>query len=283
MARRKQLRGPGFDAGKSHRALFDGLDWDVLFRDKRSRVGKVELPDGSDICVKTQAEGLQAQMMGPERAQMHLQTGADRSKIQAGIFSVVGQNKRFVSIVKSEEADFGSGSWTLAEKDCEVHEFYGSKTGFVSDWRAFLEAGINRTVLLQGPPGCGKSAFCRFVADKFADRILILSAQRFDKFSAIEWAAILDYLKPDSVVIDDVDCLSNYGLDSFLQKLEDRFSFESSHGPAYPRGQGCQTSFSLNLALPCFLYCSNTSAASSFSASCRKYAWAAFPMPKVVP
>lgn len=62
-----------------------------------------------------------------------------------------------------------------------------------------------RSVLVDGPPGVGKSTVVRNLADRVGGRLLRIPASEVDTASPTGLAAIVTLLRPDVIVIDDFD------------------------------------------------------------------------------
>lgn len=103
------------------------------------------------------------------------------------------------------------------------NDYYGPLVELIEKWRRFRELGIRRNVLLQGPPGCGKSTFCMHAARELSDRTLVLTPDFYDQIRCGEWRTVVDLLDPQMVVVDDVDRVSDHTLESKLRLFEEGY------------------------------------------------------------
>lgn len=92
-------------------------------------------------------------------------------------------------------------------------------------WRrtvAFLKGDEPRSMILKGPPGTGKSSIATYLAgcfvQEFGGRVLRLSLKDFCGVSAGEVKVVLDFLKPEVVILDDIDRFGD--LDAMLDVFE---------------------------------------------------------------
>lgn len=68
-----------------------------------------------------------------------------------------------------------------------------------------LADGLSSTYLLVGPPGTGKTTFAVRLADQLKQRVLRVDASGFTASGVRGLSFILDGLKPDMVIVDDID------------------------------------------------------------------------------
>jgi hypothetical protein len=82
----------------------------------------------------------------------------------------------------------------------------------------FLDAGIHRSILYYGPPGTGKSTLIRNVVKTLGVRSMRISIDELESIQKYYFKFFVMALKPDCIIIDDVDRLSVH--DSMLDILE---------------------------------------------------------------
>lgn len=84
--------------------------------------------------------------------------------------------------------------------------------------KAFIEAGYNRSIILYGPPGSGKSCAMRYVARHLGKHSLRISVNDLGNLYSNDIAMAIHLLQPDVLIVDDFDRL--FKPDSLLQNLE---------------------------------------------------------------
>lgn len=84
--------------------------------------------------------------------------------------------------------------------------------------KKFLDNGFNRSIMLHGNPGVGKSAALLYVANKFNMRTLKLSISDVDTLDPSNINMLVELLNPSVLIIDDFDRISSP--EKFLLSLE---------------------------------------------------------------
>lgn len=83
-----------------------------------------------------------------------------------------------------------------------------------------IEDGISRTVLFWGSPGVGKTTLALQVAKKVGNRILRLEASSLRYLSPSSLRLLLNGLRPDNLIIDDIDRIRFDNLSDILTILD---------------------------------------------------------------
>jgi cytidylate kinase len=78
-------------------------------------------------------------------------------------------------------------------------------TSLVARHRRCVAQKVSRSYLFHGPPGTGKSSFANAFSERLGERILKLNSTSLAKISVKEMEQILDDLRPDFLLLDDVD------------------------------------------------------------------------------
>lgn len=187
-------------------------DLEVAYEDDRDRLYRLELPNGAKLCIED----------NPNRAGFGVYYYRDnidgKQAFQRGIAQLFwkGRDAVLADSIRGDDIDCQS-------HDLDGHHYYGPLLETIDDLRAFREQGFRRNVLLQGPPGCGKSTFCRHAARELSERTLMLTPDFYDDIRCGQWRSIARLLKPEMVVVDDVDRVSSHSLESKLRLFEEGY------------------------------------------------------------
>lgn len=84
--------------------------------------------------------------------------------------------------------------------------------------QAFVKAGYNRSVMIYGPPGSGKSCAMRYVARELGKHTLRINVSELDSMYSKDIVLAVDMLQPDVLLVDDFDRL--FKPDKLLTNLE---------------------------------------------------------------
>lgn len=115
-----------------------------------------------------------------------------------------------------------SSEIALSSLELGHHRYIGQLSKHIDEWKKFKEAKIRRNILLQGRPGCGKSTLCLHAARQLSQRTVVITAKVFEDCTVSEWHTILEMLKPEMLILDDVDRVGSSVLGSKLETIEER-------------------------------------------------------------
>lgn len=79
----------------------------------------------------------------------------------------------------------------------------------VKNLKPYLNKNISRSIVFYGAPGTGKSTMVRAIADELKSCVLILEEKDLATSGAHGLKKICEILKPDCVIIDDLDRVQN--------------------------------------------------------------------------
>lgn len=100
-------------------------------------------------------------------------------------------------------------------------EYKGVTLQSMLDLDKFKSKNIRRVVVLQGVPGTGKSTLCENIADKINERIIFVSNGIVSSIDRNSWETIISALRPNMVIIDDIDRINKNRLEQSLHMFED--------------------------------------------------------------
>jgi hypothetical protein len=91
---------------------------------------------------------------------------------------------------------------------------------------SFKNKGIQRSYILNGLPGTGKTTFALEMSKKISGRILKIDSNTFNNLSTGLVRPIVENLRCDFIIVDDIDRIHSQDLAGFLFMLENIKSFE---------------------------------------------------------
>ena len=192
--------------------LLDRCDPDIVFDEDLEQLRLATIGDGIQLCLE---------MPGEYRTRPWLYYRPDTdglSRVTDAIAELFWDGRRAISL------DLSKHDATVCQTlDIQDHNYHGELLNCLEQWRRFEQKGLRRSVLLQGPPGCGKSTFCRHAARKLSDRTLLLTPQFFRSLRCSSWRNIVQLLAPQMVIVDDVDRVTPGALETKLQLFEEGY------------------------------------------------------------
>lgn len=183
----------------------------MVYRDDLGNLERLKLPNGAQLCVNRTGD------YGHVRVYYRPQVDGLDNVTQA-IAELFWKGRRAVMVGPDAH-----GSTTCQTMQVDEQRYHGPLTACLEHWRAFREQGLRRSVLLQGPPGCGKSTFCRHAADELSARTLMLTPEFYESLRCAAWRSIVEILRPEMVIVDDVDRVSATKLETKLQLFEEGY------------------------------------------------------------
>jgi len=136
------------------------------------------------------------------------------------IWDEIGSNACEISKKKGVvEEDFGGGVTVFkVDRQDDIHESQIAND-ILERSRLFLDKNYNRSIMLYGIPGTGKSSAMRFVAKQFGKYSLRINVGDLDHLSSEDMLLAIELLKPSTLMIDDFDRSLN--TTKFLTELEE--------------------------------------------------------------
>ena len=111
-----------------------------------------------------------------------------------------------------------------------IQENYITPTELYNDLlteiKAFKKRGIQRSYILLGEPGTGKTTFCLEISKQVSGRILKLDSKLFTDLSNLQTRTIIENMICDFIIVDDIDRLSSNDRSEFLYLIETMKSYK---------------------------------------------------------
>ena len=98
-------------------------------------------------------------------------------------------------------------------------------TSLTTEIDRFKAQGIQRSYILYGLPGTGKSSFCLELSKRVSGKILKIDSNTFNNLSNQGTRVLIENLDCDFIIVDDIDKISTSDLPAFLYTLEAIKSF----------------------------------------------------------
>lgn len=96
----------------------------------------------------------------------------------------------------------------------------------VNEIMKFKNIGIQRSYILSGPPGTGKTTFCLELSKKISGKIVKLDSKVFTDLQSQDIRGIIEGLDCDFIIVDDIDRIMYNDLSGFFYMLESIKSYE---------------------------------------------------------
>ncbi len=132
------------------------------------------------------------------------------------IWEFVGSNS--LVIAKKGKAFRGETQTVFACDD--MRKIYPSQTAenVLNRMSKFISKGYNRSIILYGRAGTGKSSAIKYIANKIGKYTLRINVKDMDNLDSDDILTAIMMLRPDTLIIDDFDRLIKP--DKFLSELE---------------------------------------------------------------
>lgn len=214
---RKWLRGHGYSLFRCDlvfllKELLDEPGVEVVFSDSYGDIYQIPLPNGARLCI----------VRDPERSRERMDVYA-RWELDGLEKVMEGMSEVFWRARKAVVLDVNVEGMNFQEKELESYAYKGSLLNLIEQWERYREMGIRRNVLLQGRPGCGKSTFCFHAAHRLSKRTMLLTSEFCSEVRATDWALMLAVLRPEMVIVDDVDRVGGSAFETKLRMFEEGY------------------------------------------------------------
>lgn len=138
-----------------------------------------------------------------------------RVKIEQALGDMYWSDKKIVFMDRADDRIY------FENHKLTGREYKGITLKSMIDLDNFRKKNIRRVVVLQGVPGTGKSTLCENVAEKIAERIIFVSNSIISTIDRNSWETIIGSLRPNLVIIDDIDRVNKQRLEQSLHMFED--------------------------------------------------------------
>lgn len=102
-----------------------------------------------------------------------------------------------------------------------TRDYSGPALKYLDSLEKYYKAGIRRNIIFQGIPGSGKTTLCATAMRRFQKRTLYITTDFLREVRQDEWKSFCKIVKPDLVIIDDIDRMSHGVLENLLFMFED--------------------------------------------------------------
>lgn len=191
---------------------------EVVYEDDWSYVFKIPLSGGTTSCWLSRRKG--AGDKGGDNGEIYYKVG-ELGKVFTGLRSGIweyfrghlsGGDNGGVSAYPICVLGYDyHGNLQVRVRDISEYRYIGQAADhYAGVWAKFLAAGLTRQVLLHGEPGGGKTTFCYDVCRRVfprgkSPRVLELGNDFCEEARPADWHVVLDLLRPDVLVINDID------------------------------------------------------------------------------
>ena len=180
----------------------------VCYRDLHEAYVEVELPNGAKLAIDDRDQNYLS-VYARDRAQKWART-------HEGIAQLLWGAHRGLLLDMGGNHDF-----SLRPMPLDAARYHGTMLSHIERWEAFRAHGLRRVVLCQGKPGSGKSTFCLHVARHLGARTLMLTPAAYDELSYAAWQELVEILKPQLIIVDDIDRVGHHTLEKNLRLFEE--------------------------------------------------------------
>lgn len=146
----------------------------------------------------------------------YLPRGEAKYDLVGQLSDIFWENKKIVKVGYEED-----NSSYIREIDFDGREYEGPLTVLYDKLKMYIESDTRRCILFQGPPGTGKSTLAYNIAERVSKRTLVLSHDIIRSTNDREWDEIMDHLKPEMLLIDDIDRCAR-DMENKLHLFEDK-------------------------------------------------------------
>lgn len=123
----------------------------------------------------------------------------------------------FCEISKKGISSYSSSYVASEVKSCETELASQTAKDILENVKKYNDAGIMRSIMLNGEPGSGKTSIMNYVAAQLGGNVIRFSLDQIK--NGIRTTSGLELLKPSTVLIDDFDRLTS-GHDYMLESIE---------------------------------------------------------------
>jgi SpoVK/Ycf46/Vps4 family AAA+-type ATPase len=200
------------DAEYVFQRVFNAADPELVFDGDHSRLWRVELPNGTELCLKPHEHETW------DCVQTYYRPEHDGREAFVEGFAEAFWRDAELMLMDSVEHE------TICRPlDHDDQCYHGDLTEMIEVMEAFREDGLRRNVLLQGPPGTGKTTFCLHAARELSERTLMLTPEFYNTIRCATWRHLTELLKPEMVIVDDVDRVAEHALEQKLRLFEENY------------------------------------------------------------
>lgn len=139
-----------------------------------------------------------------------------RAAVEDGLASLYWENRQIIKLdMRSDVIEFD-------DIDPIDRQYEGELTKISDNLIDCRQKGIRRSLLFQGEPGTGKSTLVGNIAKKVSKRTIVLTHSFMDWLNEHQWALLLRMLKPEMIIVDDIDRISRT-MERKLSLFEDHY------------------------------------------------------------
>jgi len=119
---------------------------------------------------------------------------------------------------KKNRSEYENG--TMIVSDDLEEEVYESQAAIeiLERSKSFIDNGYNRSIMLYGRPGTGKTSIMKYIAREMGGHILRINVADLDNLDSEDMLSAIDLLQPNILIIDDFDRVTRP--EKFLSDLE---------------------------------------------------------------